>query len=196
MWLFFFFVFKTALYSCCWQEHQCEMKKWKTSVFQHSFSFVSWKCTMALHKQSCIPRYTAMAIMFKCFSHVSRMNAMLYKETEWHEIGGGHRDSAPLPLVGVQLALSLMPSSSTRTRRHYRIDSCNAESTRQDLGQSHSNRHSCASLAPEPHCLTGGENPALFSELLLRRFHSRPAEEEVRSLPVVVEPKTKLNKQT
>lgn len=79
-----------------------------------------------------------------------------------------------------------MPSSSIRTQRRYRIDTCNAEPTRQDLGQSQSNRHGCASLAPEPHCLTGGENPALFTEPLLRRFPSRPAEEEVRSLPVVV----------
>lgn len=85
-----------------------------------------------------------------------------------------------------------MPSSSSRTQRRYRIDTCNAESTRQDLGQSQSNRHGCASLAPEPHCLTG----ALFTEPLLRRFHSRPAEEEVRSLPVVVASKTKLCKQT
>lgn len=48
---------------------------------------------MALHKQSHIPHYTAMAIMFKCFSHVSAMNAMLYKQTQWCEIGRGHRDT-------------------------------------------------------------------------------------------------------
>lgn len=48
---------------------------------------------MALHKQSRIPHYTAMAIMFKCFSHVSTMNAMLYKQTPWYEIGRGHRDT-------------------------------------------------------------------------------------------------------
>lgn len=155
---------------------------------------------MASHKQSRIPHYTATAIMFKCFSHVSAMNAMLCKQTQWYEIGRGHRDterdSAPLPLVWVQLALSLMPSSSIRTQRRYRIDTRNAEPTRQDLGQSQSNRHGCASLTPEPHCLTGGENPALFTEPLWRRFPSRPAEEEVRSLPVVVASKTKLCKQT
>lgn len=91
---FFIFslVFRKELYSCCWQEHQCGMK-WKTSVFQQSFHSFSWECTMALHKQSHIPHYTAMAIMFNCFSHVSTMNAMLYKQTQWYEIGWGHRDT-------------------------------------------------------------------------------------------------------
>lgn len=132
---------------CFWQKHQCEMKKWKTSLFLQSFYFCVFlflEMHHNLEKQRHVSRYRAKVMCFQSFSHASMMNVVLYKQTQWYGTGWAH--SAPLPPVWVQPATTT-PLSSSRTRRNYRIDTCSAESTRQDLGQSQSNRRGCASSA-------------------------------------------------